>query len=431
MALPKLYPGKANSAPTFLRESIDAHQTNIDVLDASRLPQAENLATIGTGEDAETIKIMAITGNTLTVTRGFQGVAKAWDAGTIVARYFTEYDYAALKEWVEDSSKRLDELGADRVSVDTSQYPAGGVLKPEHDTAEKALNEISVAAGGFQIVDRLYPGVDLSTVFADEIAANPYNGDVWAWIKARIQAANFSGIHVGDFIPFVAGGNTVKAEIAGMDTYYQYGDTVVPHHIDFISRDCWPVIHVYNRANYNNGTTVSPSPWLASDLYAWLNSLAMQVPNATTANPALVAVNYGTTGVYDKLPAALKAVIVPKRLLLPSRYTAGSLLTSDSGWAWVNVGNLWIPSEVEVYGMEHLGSKSGYSSGGFQQYPIFAQNMHRVKGAGDGGDRTGWWLSSASGNNSTICASVGAGGNAGFAYASGTANRVPICFRIA
>lgn len=292
------------------------------------------------------------------------------------------------------------------------------------DTA--LVNKASLAAE--QLANRIYPGVDLSVKFTTEIAG--YN-DVWAWIKARIQAANFLGVNVGDYIPFTAGGNNIKAEIAGIDTYYNYGDTAAKHHIDFISRDCWPDTIQFNLVNYNNGTTVSPSPWLASNLYAKLNSLSMQVPNATTANPALVAVDYTTTGVYDKLPAALKAVISPKRLLLPSRYTAGALLTDDNSWAWADAGKLWIPSEIEVYGCTHWGSRNGYSGGGFQQYAIFATNMKRVKGAGDGGSRSGWWLLSAYGGYSTHCAIVYSYGDATNSSASYTSIRVPVCFRIA
>lgn len=282
-----------------------------------------------------------------------------------------------------------------------------------------------------QIANRVYPGIDLTVKYAAEIAAEPYNGDAWAWIKARIQAANYTGLHVGDYIPFVAGGNVIKAEIGGIDTYYNFGDSPVPHHIDFISRDCWPDTHVFNEVNYNNGTSVSPHPWLASDLYAWLNGLAMQVPNGTTANPAMVAVDYSATGVYNKLPAELKAVIVQKRALLPSRYTAGSLLIDDNSWAWADAGKLWVPSEIEVYGCEHWGSKNGYSSGGFQQYPIFANNMKRVKGAGDGGARADWWRLSASGGNSTGFAYVNSLGYGHNGNASAAAVRAPLCFRIA
>jgi hypothetical protein len=289
--------------------------------------------------------------------------------------------------------------------------------------------EVAIAAE--QLANRIYPGTDLTAKFAAEIAAAPYNGDPWAWIKARIQAANFAGMFIGDYIPFTASGNSVKAEIAGIDTYYNYGDTVVGHHIDFISRDCWPETHAYNNANYNNGTSVSPSPWIASDLYAWLNSIAGNVPNATTADPALISVDYTASGVYDKLPATLQDVIVTKRAMLPYRYTAGSLLVDDNSWGWENAGKLWIPSEVEVYGIEQWGSRNGYSGGGFQQYPIFTNNMKRVKSAGDGNSRAYWWLVSAYGGTSTNCTYVGGNGLASSRNASYATIRVPVCFRIA
>ena len=282
------------------------------------------------------------------------------------------------------------------------------------------------------IADRIYPGVDLSAKFTAEIAEFP---TVWAWMKSRIQSGNFTGIHVGDYIPFTAGGNAIKAEVAGIDTYYRYGDVAVDHHIDFISRDCWPETHVWNRANYNNGTTVSPNPWLASELFAWMNAVQMNVPSAATANPAMISANYTTNGLLTKLPVPLQDVIVQKRILLPRRYTAGSLLVEDNAWDWADMGKLWIPSEVEVYGHTVWGSNAspnqGYASGGYVQYPIFAQNMKRIKGAGDGGERSHWWLSSVRGGNSTHAAGVNNIGNASDASASNTSVRVPLCFRIA
>ena len=93
-----MYPGAINSPATTLDGAINDSVQTIDVIDGSVLPDAPNLAVIGTGEDAETILYGVKTANQLTtVTRGFQGVAKAWDSGTVMARVFTEYDYASLK----------------------------------------------------------------------------------------------------------------------------------------------------------------------------------------------------------------------------------------------------------------------------------------------------------------------------------------------
>jgi hypothetical protein len=286
------------------------------------------------------------------------------------------------------------------------------------------------------ILNRIYPGVDLTVKFADEIAAAPFSGNVWAWIQARIQAGNFAGLLVGDFIPFTIGAHTILAEIAGINTYTRYGDGTfeVGNHIDFISRDLFPDTRQFNRANYNNGTTVSPSPWLASDLFAWLNGLQQQVPNGAAANPPLITADYRTTGLLPQLPAALRAVIVQKRALLPTRFTAGALLIDDNSWAWNNAGLLWIPSEMEIAGANMWGTllpaNPGFNVGGFVQYPIFANNMKRVKGAGDGGARAHWWTLTARGGNSTHFATVYGFGIAGNTSAS-SAIRVPVCFRIA
>jgi len=103
MALQTMYPGMVNSPQTELASAIDNQQTTIPLLDASKLPPAPNLATIGVGEDAETILYTGVSGNDLTgVTRGFQGAAKAWVQGTKVARNFTAYDYDALRQNVAD-----------------------------------------------------------------------------------------------------------------------------------------------------------------------------------------------------------------------------------------------------------------------------------------------------------------------------------------
>jgi hypothetical protein len=98
MALRVMYPGSVNSPATSLNGEINASVTTINVMDGAVLPSAPNLAVIGDGEDAETIKYGMKVGNILSnITRGFQGTAKAWASGTIVVRTFTEYDYDALK----------------------------------------------------------------------------------------------------------------------------------------------------------------------------------------------------------------------------------------------------------------------------------------------------------------------------------------------
>ena len=72
----------------------------------------------------------------------------------------------------------------------------------------------------------------------------------------------------------------------------------------------------------------------------------------------------------------------------------------------------------------------GFANGGYVQYPIFAHNMNRVKGLGDGGSRNAWWeLTPYSGNSSNFCL-VLSNGAATYTNASYTWLSAPVCFRI-
>lgn len=99
MAQLEMYPPIINSPTTQLANAIDSTTTSIEVVDGARLPDAPNICTIGRGENPETILYATKTGNVLGgITRGFQGTAQAWQAGTQVARLFTAYDLESIQE---------------------------------------------------------------------------------------------------------------------------------------------------------------------------------------------------------------------------------------------------------------------------------------------------------------------------------------------
>lgn len=339
-------------------------------------------------------------------------------------------------------------------------------------------------------LDRIYDGIDLSIKFAEEI--KKYS-EIWQWIKARIKAGNFAGIHVNDFIRWQTTDNKwIESRVAGINTYRRYGDREVPNHIDFISKDLWPTLHVMNPVNYNNGIipienlsgdgtktafvlanematiasvtiggtattaytydvnthtitftnapaagtnnivvtgTGSEYPWLASDLYLYANSLKGHVAGGTSKTSPVKLVDYTKDGIWSKLPEALKAVIVTKRALLPQRYSASGVLSNNNSWGWQDMGKLWIPSEIEVYG-HGVWADNPWDKGGFVQYPIFNCNMRRVKGLGDGGGRCTWWLISAYAGNTSYFCYVNNYGLAYDAIASATWVGLPVCFRI-
>nr|DAP89291.1 MAG TPA: protein of unknown function DUF2460 [Caudoviricetes sp.] len=341
-----------------------------------------------------------------------------------------------------------------------------------------------------QELDRIYDGVDLSIKFAEEI--KKYS-DIWQWIKAGIKAGNFAGIHVNDFIRWqTTDNNWIESHVAGINTYKRYSDREVPNHIDFISKGLWPTPHVMNPVNYNNGIiptenlsgdgtktafvltnemaavasvtiggtattaytydadthtitfTAAPAagtnnivvtgtgseyPWLASDLYLYVNSLKGHVAGGTSKTSPVKLVDYTKDGIWSKLPEALKAVIVTKRALIPKRYSTSGVLSNNNDCGWQDMGKLWIPSEVEVYGCG-VWANNALDKGGFVQYPIFNCNMRRVKGLGDGVGRASWWLISANAGDTGSFCRVAHSGDAANAIASTTWAGLPVCFRI-
>ena len=111
----EMYKGVVNSPETTITNDISNTDTLIYVLDDSRVPDdLPNLMTIGTGTNAETIKVVSKDGSAITVVRGFQGIAKSWPTGSIIARNFTEYDYNALIE-------NINTLKADQVRIELSE----------------------------------------------------------------------------------------------------------------------------------------------------------------------------------------------------------------------------------------------------------------------------------------------------------------------
>lgn len=269
-----------------------------------------------------------------------------------------------------------------------------------------------------------YSGVDLTVKFATEISGF---SDAWAWIEDRITDGNFSGIHIGDYIPFTCTNTAqtqLNAKIIGVNTYKGYGNTEIGNHIDFWA-GLWPTTKPINPVGYNNGTSASAYPWLASDAYLFANSLQGSVPTAVVANPTLEAKDYRSDGIYYYLPSALKNVIVEKRLLLGSRYNASALQADDNSWGWTDIGKIWPLYEIEVYGTVHQ-TKPGYATSGFVSYPFFMTNMNRIAFG-----RTNTWLLSAMSGNGANWTMIAAQGYAASISAATSGVALPVCFRIA
>ncbi len=93
-----MYAPQVNSPATTLSANISSSATSISVLSGATLPAAPNLLVIGGDtENAETVLMTAKSGNTLTVVRGVQGTARAWNSGATIARLFTAKDLADVQ----------------------------------------------------------------------------------------------------------------------------------------------------------------------------------------------------------------------------------------------------------------------------------------------------------------------------------------------
>lgn len=248
-----------------------------------------------------------------------------------------------------------------------------------------------------------YDGVDLTVVFADEINEN-FSGDPWAWILDRCRRRDYTGLHVKDFIPFNMNGNVIEAQIAGIEPYFHATDQSLAGHIDFISRDLYPENIQWNTSNVNQGNSTNANPYMVSNLKARLDQLVAYLPNE------------------------LKNVILNKRSLMESRYTAGQTLQSSTSWAWCDLGKLWVPHETEVFGSLRWSGK--YAGGNGVKYPIFNDGRVIVKHFGKNGNCANWWECDAMDASATYACSVYNYGIANYTIASITSVAAPVCFRI-
>lgn len=262
-----------------------------------------------------------------------------------------------------------------------------------------------------------YEGRDLSTIFASAQE-----------LRNAVAAGDFSRIHVGDYWPVTLNGNytdcgesttktlsgaVAKLEVAGINTYMNYGDTPVDvPHILFCSRDCLPNTTKWRKADttwYNSSET---NPWRGSAVYATLNVGILPLLAATDIGKFIYE---GPNGNGMRFLGEVKS---------------GSATTA-TGWEWYDRGKLFLPMEREVWGAG-IWSELTYGGGGLpMQWPIFAGSWrHVIKGLGDGGSRYHWWLGSSGAGNASNACGVGTDGNADDGAASNL-RAVPLCFLLA
>ncbi len=341
-----------------------------------------------------------------------------------------------------ESKNPVPSAGEPCVQTDTQKLAIGDGATNYKDLETLAFD--SEVKHAKEIADRTYKGVNLATKHAKEISSN-YGNDVWAWFKARSQAGNFEGIHLHDYIPFSLSAGTVagysisaatpNAVVMGLNTYKGYGDTPVGNHIDCRFDRAIAKIP-FQTVNFNNGGASIKSPYLSSILYAALNG-ENNVKTDNFGGHSLGA-NASAGGILQLLPTAMQNVLIQKRMLVPTRYSASGALTEDNGWEWKDIGKLFIPFEAEVYDCGGCWGGStandrGFSTGGMTQYPIFANTCNyggRVATTNGTTARVRQWLASARAGSATGVCYVNGAGNANSCNATDTVIFVVPCFRV-
>ena len=120
-----MYAPQNNGPHTVLAKAINSVETSVTVQDSSVLPTAPNVLTLGTDEDAELVLLENVTGNILTVQRGFGGtVAKEWNDETWVYRAITAQDISALQKRAARAEVYQRDLTAEELSAMTADKRA-------------------------------------------------------------------------------------------------------------------------------------------------------------------------------------------------------------------------------------------------------------------------------------------------------------------
>lgn len=197
-------------------------------------------------------------------------------------------------------------------------------------------------------------------------------------LSTQVKAGNFENIFIGDYIDVemtssVGGTETVRWCVAGIDLYYNRGDTAITqHHLVMIAEDLFQTPHVMNDTNITTGGFVGSRMWTEF------------IPAYNTA------IRNSTIGAH----AITFRTLLSKSVNTSTASGAGAGWTGCSNsWAWTDA-ILSLPSEVQVYGCRVL-SSSLYDVGERnQQFPYFALRQDKlVAKLGRGGSCCYWWLS--------------------------------------
>ena len=233
-----------------------------------------------------------------------------------------------------------------------------------------------------QQANNTFEGRDIEVLFEAEIANGYANG--WEYLADRVDLAKtigkkaYAGLRERDFMNVPVESNTYPYEIGGFDYDRGCGDPEQGPSIIMVTHMAFPERVKWNNTNDNNGTAAQPFPYLASNVYDYLNNTLL-----------------------PKFPAEVRAVMKERIALIESRYSASGKLTASNNWAWKPIGRLWLPSEPELSGRNQWGDPYGDAQG--SQFPNFRDPSDRIFRTPDGERSHVWSRSVAAGGAVYAC----------------------------
>ena len=175
--LETMYAPQANSPATSTASALTQSGTSVTVLDGSVLPAAPMLLVLGGDTtNPETVLMTAKNGDVLTITRAVEGSAKAWGAGTLVARMFTAKDLKAVQN-------NIVALNNDKAPI--GSVPAATTTSPKMDGSAAVGSETAYAKG-----DHVHPA---DTSKQDKIMASGLlKGDGNGGVTAAVVGSDYA-----------------------------------------------------------------------------------------------------------------------------------------------------------------------------------------------------------------------------------------------
>ena len=151
-------------------------------------------------------------------------------------------------------------------------------------------------------------------------------------------------------------------------------------------------------------------------LYKTYNMNSSNTNNGGFPSSSLCSTLNGS--IYNALPSDLKAVIKTAY----KWYGTGNN-TTNGKWSG---HKLWLPLTFEMFGESSYSPDTERKTGNARQYPIFTDNVSRIKKMNNGGGSAEWyWLASPRATGATYFCDVNGGGSSGISDASYSSG---VCF---